>query len=99
MLYSWWRGRLLGKSAASAILIETAADILSHDFLRHHLVLDDENEGGGGGGGARGVGISAGGGGGGASVAEKVKRYLVAKGYSRAVGGAYCGLEWVISEG
>lgn len=33
------------------------------------------------------MGISAGGGGGGASVAEKVKRYLVAKGYSRTVGG------------
>lgn len=74
----------LGTSGAGAMLIGAAADFLSRDYLRHHLALDDENEGGGaGGGGGKGVGISAGGG---ASVAEKVKRYLVGKGYSRAVG-------------
>lgn len=76
----------LGTSGAGAMLIGAAADILSRDYLRYYLALDDENEGegGGGGGGGRMGGISAGDG---ASVAEKVKRYLVRKGYSRAVGG------------
>lgn len=73
----------LGTSGAGAMVIGAAADVLSRDYLRHHLALDDENEGGGG----KGMRISAGGGGGGVSVAEKVKRYLVVKGYSRAVGG------------
>lgn len=62
------------------MLIGAAADVLSRDYLRHYLALDDGNEEGGGGGG----GDSAGGG---ASVAEKVKRYLVEKGYSRAMRG------------
>lgn len=80
----------LGTSGAGAMLTGAAADILSRDYLRHHLALDDDEENEGGGGGGKGVGISAGGGGGGdggASVAEKVKRYLVGKAYSRAVGG------------
>lgn len=76
----------LGTSGAGAMLIGAAADILSRDYLRHHLALDGGDEGGGGGGGGRKRGgISAGGGG--ASVAEKLKIYLVGKGYSRAVGG------------
>lgn len=72
----------LGTSGAGAMLIGAAADVLSRDYLRQHLALEDENEGGTG--GRRLGGISAGGG---ASVMEKVKRYLVGKGYSRAVGG------------
>lgn len=71
---------VLGTSGAGAMLIGAAADVLSRDYLRHYLALDDGNEEGGGGGG----GDSAGGG---ASVAEKVKRYLVGKGYSRAMRG------------
>ena len=80
----------LGTSGAGAMLVGAAADVLSRDYLRHYLALDDDDQkegGGGGGGGGKGVGISAGGGDGGASVAEKVKRYLVGKAYSRAVGG------------
>lgn len=72
----------LGTSGAGAMLVGAAADVLSREYLRQYLALDDDDENEGGGGG-KGLGISAGG----ASVAERVKRYLVGKAYSRAVGG------------
>lgn len=58
--------------------IEAAAGVISDEYFRHYLALDAESEGRGGGGGD-----SAGAG---ASVTQKMKRYLLGKDYSRAVG-------------
>lgn len=60
-------------SSLGDILIGAAADVVSHDYLRHNLALEAENlEGGGGGGDSKGEDVSVGerlfenGGGGGA---------------------------------
>lgn len=39
---------VLGTSGAGAMLIGAAADVLSRNYLRHHLALDENEEGGGG---------------------------------------------------
>lgn len=73
-------------SSLGDILIGAAADVVSHDYLRHNLALEAENlEGGGGGGDSKGEDVSVGerlfenGGGGGPIAAsnELYPRYLM----------------------